>query len=570
MAIDEYLQHVADVENEGLNDLFSRMDKDKDLYRLKPFTLLDKDEREKSASVRNITLNDPLTFARRSIAQLAGAIMQVSVEGDDLKEGDDAYIEAFIEAVLSAADARLSLTGFPPLRAFLSEQLAVRGPIAARCLTRIEGDDYVADIRPVDSRYMAVDYDGDGMSMACVTTQRSRRRIEAEYGIQISETTAIVRDFWDRQRERVYVAEGLADERPNPAGYVPFVYEKPTIGSHLWDSDNGEYQAECLFAAARGLYPEKNRLASILATLNEASIFHALQFEVDDPASAKPPSQSPWGFRRVFPVSKGGGYKAMPYEDMKRSTSLLYSIIDGAIQRATLPNLDYGNLRFPMSAVAISKLTSSKDLIYVPMLQCLAVFLRKLVAMFTRQFLAADMAVDLGEDGKKQQYTAAKLKEYGDYMTFFEFHNESTEQNIANLTIAAAAEPYLDEETILTDVIKVQDPAGVKRRRYADLAEKLVPTILFRRMARAKVDEGEDVEAKLVAEQMDTTLAKMLEGDFSMPESPQGEGDGRQRAGELMPLLEGPRASAGGRTSQQISEEESIQLEAEGGEETRE
>ena len=79
----DYLAMVED-KNKEMGDLWKRMDKDKDLFILKPFALRDKDN-NLIPNVNNMTLNDPLTFATHIISTLVSATMQVVVEGEKIK-----------------------------------------------------------------------------------------------------------------------------------------------------------------------------------------------------------------------------------------------------------------------------------------------------------------------------------------------------------------------------------------------------------------------------------------------------------------------------------------------------
>ena len=66
----DYLKKITNKEEEFYS-LFGRMDKDKDLYFLKPFVLKDRQGRE-VPRVENLTLNDPRYFADRVISILNG------------------------------------------------------------------------------------------------------------------------------------------------------------------------------------------------------------------------------------------------------------------------------------------------------------------------------------------------------------------------------------------------------------------------------------------------------------------------------------------------------------------
>ena len=537
----DYLKMVEQREAE-LNALFARMDKEKDLYYLKAFTLKDNDGRE-IPNVNNLTLNDPAVFAKRAIAILAGAEMQTVVEGEGLTDKQTTFIEGFLDGLDFAVNAQLAeLRGWASAFAFYCEQIALRGRVSARCLLRMDGKKFVPDILPLDGRYLIHEVGADGLNWVAYKTSRTKAKILAEYDIQINSATAVVTDFWDEEFNRIFISSQQAREQKNTFGYLPFVIQISGGGSMLQDEDALEHEGEGVLSLNCDLYPELNRLATILHTLNELSFNAGMQYESGAGEQAKKPTLPPYGKRFVLPVEKGGGFKPMPINDIRDSTRLLYSMLEGRIQRGSLPAVDYGNLTFPLSAVAISRLTEGRDQIFLPRIQALAMFKQQLGKMAIRQYVDGKMKVELGQGGYTQQYPYQQLK--GDYTVKYRFFTTSAEQKIADLAVARSAQGFLSDDTIRRDILKLPNPN----------AERVNPAIALYRHACSLIEEEEYIEARLVAEQLMAMLKqRKMAGPTAPTEGRPGQegipGVGR----ELIPLL---TAGGGGARRQPKAEEE--------------
>lgn len=530
--------------------LFARMDTDKSLYYLEQFILKDEHNR-KVPGVNNLTLNDPRTFADRAIAAIAGADMQVVIEGDGLSDKATTYTEHFLADIFSLADERIAAKGLGSLYQFLSGQSCLRGHIAARCLMRVDGDEFIPDILPCDTRFLTYERDEDGLSWASYKTTRSKAQVQSKYGIGTTKKNAEVQDFWDKEKNIVGVGGREAKTQEHDLGCTPFIIEQVMAGAVLLDNDFVEHNGESIYAADRALYPELNRVATILHTLNMMSFKAPMQKQYKDPNAATRPDLPPYGVGAVIPVAEGELYLPMPIQDIRAATRLLYAMLDARIQRGSLPAVDYGNLTFPLSAVAISSLTESKDQIYLPRFQALALFYRALAKMVIKQYIEGGIDAEIATGGHKAKYSPDKLE--GDYSISFKFYNISPEQNIANYSVASAARPYVSEDTIKRDILKLEDPDGEKSKRLSEMADKVVPALALYKMAKAKIEAGEEVEAQLIANQLGLSLDQLKSGKLEQPNAtPERETEpalpllGRRGTGGVI----GPGKSSGKRASE--------------------
>lgn len=495
----DYLKTVEDRQAE-LNNLYSRMDTDKGLYYLEEFILQDENDRA-VPNVNNVTLNDPATFGHKVKAVLSSAEMQTVVESNDLTDKQTTYIEDFLEALMLAANARIGRkSDILDAYAFWWEQAILRGRIAGACLLRMEGEKFIPDIRLLDTRFLPYEYGEDGLDWVAYQTTRSKHRILKEYGVEIQGSSAVVTDWWDVDYNRVFIGRNQAREQKNPYGYIPIEIIAVPDGSYLQDEDATEHTGESIYAGVRDLYPELNRLATILNTLTEMSFHAGLQYMSEAGERANKPELPPYGKRIVIPVEKNGGYMNMPLNDIKNAARLWHAILEQRIERATLPAIDYGNVNFPLSAVAIGKLTENREPIYTPRIQGMAIFKQRMSEMAIRQIVSKKMQVKLGKEESETKWDWRQLK--GPYDIKFRFFPSSKEQDIANLSVAAASEPFLSHDTIRRDVLKLRDPDGESAKKQAEDAERAMPALRLYRYAGSLIDQEQYQAARLAAQQM--------------------------------------------------------------------
>jgi len=526
-----------------MSDTFARMDKDENLYFLKPYKMmgLPPNDSKEVEDVANITLNDPLLFATKAIAIIGGATMQTVIEGRDMDDKQTTIIEQFLEDYLYMVDERLVKREIPGLDGFVNEQICVRGRIAARICNRLgkEGD-LEADVLPIDTRNFGYDTDNNGLIWGAPTFRRSRAAIKREYDKDVEESFVDVVDYWDEKQNIVFIEKEVVKEQKNPYGYPPFVVSICPIGSMLGTDSAIEHRGESILWANRDLWAEKNRTATILQTLNIAALFGGLQYESDQGVNAQKPSVSPFGTRKVNPVEKGGGYKPMPINDIKSATRLFYAVLDASLQKGSLSVVDYGTLSFPLSAVAITRLTGSRDDIFLPRIQAKAEFYQSLSRMVINQCMALKKSLNLGQHGNKNKYTSQELK--GDYSINYRFFTISKEQDIADLSIANAAEKYLSGDTIRREVLHREDPDGEEMKFLSEQAEKVDEVLFLYRRASKLIENEKPLEAYILAKRIVTILKqRQLQGamtDMQAKGTPESQG-----GKEVLPLLAGGKGS---------------------------
>lgn len=544
----DYMKMVTDKEAE-FSSLFSRMDKDKGLAVSKEYRMFDKDD-QLAPDVDNVTINDSQVFWKRVTSTLIGANMQTVVEGEKLEDKETTFIEDFIRDMELAVDERLQKREIPSLRAFNVHQMCGRGRVGTRVYLHMKDGNFIPDVLPIDTRYLIYDVGVDGLKWVAPRFNRTKEEIEEEYKVTPPFSTGTLTDRWDSKFERIFAENNEIKVKPNKYKYPPFVIQLAPTGLLFQDADRRLYEGESIFAPNRNLYEAKDKLGSILMTMGVLSFYGGLQYESEAGAGAQKPKLPPYGKRFVVPVDKGTkGFFSMPIQDVTNALRWLYKMLEDALQKGSLPAVSYGSLTFPLSAVAITALTEAEDPVYLPEMQGLALYYQRLYRMIINQYIQGKMKVKLGEPGFQKEYPYMELDK--DYSIKFKFFATSPKQNIANYSIAAAAREFVSEDTIRRDILRLENPDAELTKKVSELADKMVPTLALYKMARAKLDQEEEIEAQLIASQLGLTLEQLKSG--KLLEKPI---EGEKARKPMIPLL----AGEGGRQS---SAKEAAELEVE-------
>lgn len=554
---------IRDVEAVQIQNgpLHVRMDVDRSLYYLRPYVMHDSNGKT-VPGILNLTLNIPATFAAHVHASLMGAEQQVKVTSQDMDEDEAKEIEDFIEAAIESADARLRLRGEPTVRPFATEQVNIRGRTAFRVTIRPSGsaNKPTIDILPVDTRYASYEFGDEGLLWFAYKTWRSPRMIKSEYpefdinnalfsaNKQGEGTAALleVTDLWDMDTNRVYVGGKLIRTRDNRYGRPPFVFEVVPMGSMLQDEDRISHRGESIFFLIRDLIEQTNLMASVLQTLNVTMVKAARTWHSAEGTQAEvPEGLGDIGTDTAADID--GGAKLVPQGDVNQAGQLLQTILSRAIQQGSLSSSDFGNLQFPLSAVALVKLGESSGQVFLPRLGTKGLIMQQMAYMIIEQLLALGVpTIKLGQRGHERTFQTASLK--GDYSIEYLYTLKSPETDVALYSIAQVALQFFGIETVLSDVLKVKNPAETRRLKRLDDAELISPNIMRYRTALALIEEEREVEAQILADEMGATIEQLTSGEFEgalLPAPQPGNPN------DIAPLLDtGTKAQSNKRASQ--------------------
>lgn len=566
----DYSQWLKDKTAEFM-ELFGRMDTDKDLVTLKPYTMFDKDNRSEP-DVENLTLNDAAVFATRVESNLNKANMQTVVASDDMTDDETSLVEDFIRDYMISVDETMVTKDISSLMAFNVQQICHRGRIATRTTPRIDPEtgEFIPGILPMDTRYVLYEYGAKNLKAIAYQTSRNKTQVEAEYGAEVangiksSSSTVIVTDLWHEDREIVFVENVEVKNKTHGEDELPFVLQLCPSGLMFMDGDRISRNGESIYASNRALYEPKNKLGSILMTLTIMSFMQGLQYESDQGTKAKKPENPPYGKRFVVPVDKGTkGYFNMPVNDVKNATRMLYSMVESALQQGSLPAVSYGSLQFPLSAVAISGLQEAEDPIYLPRLQALALYYQRLYRMIIKQYIKAKMSIKLGTPGFVREYPYQELDKQ--YSITFKFFPDNPKQQMAAISVAAALGDGVSDDYKRRNIYHLENPDEQESIRWAEKAPLLSPNVARYKVIEGLIERKQLVEANLMAAELGLTLDQILSGNMGQPVPGNGQKPPLMNPPkQMMPMFAG-RIGAGGRQAPGYGEAEAESVE--GGEE---
>lgn len=541
--MEDLFKWFADKEAES-KELDNRMQTDMSLFHLDKYVMRDTEGRRISDIV-NVTLNAPKTFAKNVISGLGSVIEQTVVKSKDM--GFDTHsIEDFHNACFDAANEMLRKRRHQYLNVFADAQFALRGRTARVVLFRLKDGILIPDIRCWDGRYMQYDVDEKGVSIAGYKMKRSKGQIESEYGIVIKDNYGDVYDIYSHDHNELWINNKRVSRNKDGSSRVEEHYysQCPVVvevvasgyGDIFLDEDHYKYEGESIYSDVRDLYSELNRVVSIMQTLNLKSVKGPMNYEHPQ-GKAVPEYEDATDMGTITE----GKTTPVNYGDIKKASEMAYNIIEKYLREGSITSIDLGNLEFPLSAVALVELGEGRDRVFLPILDSKAKINQATTQMFTKQILDMHVSsVEIQNDLYSEKLSTKNLD--GKYTTMYKYYAKSPKTDIARMNIAQLAERYYDPQTILAEVLQVEDPADILRKRYLYQAEIDFPIIKQHREILAALelakrgDKNAAVEAKMMAMQLGVTIDQIKKG--ILPVTPQNPGQESVNK-QLMSSMEG-------------------------------
>ena len=485
--------------------LWKRMSTDYKLRVGEKYTIQDEGGKPIPKAI-SVTLNDAQNFSDKTIGALNKAVRHIVVEGKGLEDDKRENIERGCVAFLARGNERITSRGTPGgLLNYQNEHICVYGRIATRLiLEKDEEGNYYVDLVPFDMKSACYDCDNNGMAWIARWLTKRKARIESEYGITYRGQAGEVTELWTPETNLIWIGNQLIETNPKTKqpvggphdyGEVPVVLQIAPVGSTITKDDTDEHSGESIFWLNRLLYPELNRCASIEQSQNILSIRPPFNWESDMGEQGELPGEYPFQSGKGSSAEKGGGAKIPQLPDMINASRHVYAMIYQRIQQGGFTTLDYGNLTFPLSSVAITKLTDDKDYVYVPRLQALATSNQQLFYMFRRFLDKMGIEIDLGSFTSPKVYKSSDFE--GNYEIMFKYMAVSPEQNIANASVASALRGLIPDEDISRDVLLRDNPTRDRRKLLIEAAERESKVLRVIAQAKALAKEGRGLEAEL-------------------------------------------------------------------------
>ena len=492
--MEDILRKIESKQGE-LTPLYDRMDSDLKLYNLEPFTLYDYDGKTKIERVDNVTLNDPRTFADRVISVISSSKMVIDIKKPNLPDEAISAIKDILNGALEDADTLLAGKRLGGIKSNLTQIAALRGHIGVRVLV-YQGEDgnIVYDILPLDTRHCAWEFGRKGVLWVASKTLRSRDAVEDEYeqelgGRKFAKKQLVVTDYYDNNLHVIYVEKDKILEEENTLGRPP-VYISPVGTAQALrppnTTDAVKYEGESIFAADRNVYLDNNKLATIWMTTTAAGFRPPMQLRTEVGQEApEVPKHALTSPGAVVDVGSSR-FEPMPLKDIHASMPALIGWFSACRQRGSFPDVEFGEIVYQLSALAIAKLTEGRNQVFEQVVAALSRCYEFIGNEVKRQILDNKFSLE-GREHLNQ-----------DYRLEVSFHATSPEENIASYSIARAAEGLVDRDTIRTNILKLRDEGDVEKKLNVEFAEMLVPELRLYRTAVELAKDNREDESKII------------------------------------------------------------------------
>lgn len=464
--------------------LWKRMDTDEGAVYLNTYTLTgtDRFKDKPIPDAVSITMNEPAVFASTIVALFAASVQQLTVEGQSDKI--NRRTEKFGEDLFYTIDMRLRKRRIAGLLPFAANHIAVRGPIGGRFTFDVDGR---PNYLPLDMRYCVYDLDNEGRGWVAPLFYRTGRQIIGEYknieGADLSAVDEKAKDLefydaWDDEANTVYVGGKQILKRKNPYKRPPFVIELPGTGFMLQTKGHLERGAESIFMLDRNLYNEWNRIMSIQQSIALKSLIPPYVQPKKEPGEADAYPDVPY---TNTPYLEGEVPVLLQQKDLNKAFEFARMDIQNALQRGGVNNIDLGNVNQATSAIWISEQTQIRNRLLLPRLQSLGYFKNAILELALDEYRMLKTVPGLGKRGNL--YPVSEMPETKDIRIEYRYMSKDVKQEIANLSMAAAAKGLYSLYDIHANILKTDDPAGAIARLKAEQAEQSSPVIFFYRQA---------------------------------------------------------------------------------------
>lgn len=482
------------------------MDNDLDLYRLKPYKLLDYDGKTSVKRVDNVTLNYPYTFAQRLISTIAGSELRLEIINPKLDDDKRDKLESFYKNCLTSIDKLLQLRHIGKLMSNLTHIAALRGIVGVQVVLWQDNGNVIFDVVPLDTRFCAYEYGKSGLLWYSHETERTRGAVIDEYNEDLGVSKVVVTEYWDKDIHVVFGNEVVLREEENTIGHPPgliipigdsMVLRKPT------DTSPVQYEGQSIYNATREVFENLNKIATIWMTTVAFGFRPPMQRIVPP---GQEPSEIPEDIHHIYTggatlVDAGHSkFELMPLKDVNASLPSLFGVFSSTRQHGTFPDVEWGELEHSLSAIALAKLTEGRNQVFQPILDALGSCYQFICSEIRDQALKFGFNVNIKKDLLKTQHDIE-----------VSFHPVSPEENISRYSIAAAARGFLDSNSIRREILKIQNESSVEKNLDREFAEIAVPELRLYKVAKRLAETGDitdEIMSQIILKKLGMTLGE--------------------------------------------------------------
>lgn len=491
---------IIDNRMKAMSDLNIRQDNTAKLllWDDTPYKLVKPDGKTELRDAISVTPNLPKVFAHGVISDLLGGKWQTVVEGK-ISNRQSHLIEQFVDDNLAQAD-ELLLTryGIPSLFGWLCNHICVRWAVGVKWISQIIDGEYKIDCVPTDMRWTPFVRNKWVAPITFTRKDDLEEELEklAKQGGEydkpsLGDGDIEVRDFWDNDKNELWVDKKLVFSQKNTLGYPPFVIVTPASGFMLRDRGYLKHEGEDILFLNAKLYEELARSISLEQTSGYAGLYPAYEYETKttDGSPSKPVPK----IDETLKVPEGERHLPVPRGDINRAGQTARVDIQQMISEgAPLSPRQYNT---PPSAVLLAGETELIARLQNVRKDALGIFRSQLARMMIDQFIKSGKGeTSIGKRGMRDRYSSLKLGDPDNYTISYHLSVKSKRQELANLAEFSAAYGRLPLKWNLTNILMVDDPDGVIKDLEIEEARKADPVIALSEMGVRYAEEAEEME----------------------------------------------------------------------------
>ena len=538
------LRRRIQLREQALQSIYARFDGDFNLRIGKLFSGIDNDLYD-SEDFLHYTSNEPQNFGKKitNWYNNASLIIRIDTEGrsESLTRVDSAK-ERLGYGFLNAIDKRLKRKGQNPLRNQSGWQIAIRGPVFARTMLRVDQQgETIVDVTPWDPRNVIWDYGPDGLAWCAYKIAKTRDQIQREYGIQLDNATdefnaqdqtgIVIYDFYDDVINAVFTEDMQMLKPPSPhmmpripvayafGGTMPLLSNATTSGSSSGTGsassastpDAIKYFSESIYENNREVYKWENYLMSIgLHLAAEARDPKKLISSNDgtrtlDADASLPGAEIPISVRNMESIVN------IPSVEMTNTASQMLGLIQSQVQQGSLSPVHFGNTPFSLSGYALNSLGSTAEEKIQPVIEQGEDFYLMMLEILMEQYATGAFPV-LTVSGRSRdgggfnETIPPQVAQIGGEMTI-EMNPNLPEDDIQKIQQAQLLRqpgvdgmPLVDDQWIRDNTMKIRDVDNMEDRLRGQLAERGSPLATVYTNWQAAVN-NEDNELAFIYQQ---------------------------------------------------------------------
>ena len=527
------------IDTRTVTDLFTklnaRQDVDIGMYYLEQYVFKDPMTKEKLPASDSITLNDPRTFADAVMAILAADKRLFEITGID--QTYQSELEDALRHWLYLNDEILTDQLIEPLETCLNFHASLRGWLVGIPLVYKDGDKIQPVIIPVDPRWARWKVGARGFEWGSYRVGIDKALIEDKYKVKIrNQGKGKIATVECIMTENEYfltapdtTGSTAVESIPlhsitHGIGFTPFVVQ-PRPTQPMIISANNDYalalsrQGESIYASNRDIYPKLNEIASVWSSINLQQFLTPVAY-----VGNRTFKERPFGIGIVVELKPGEQLIEIPTKEMSASAQNLFGRLAMSAQQGSMSSINYGQLSFELSALAVAQLKDERDKVFIPTRKCKQTFYRKCFDMWRRQIVNNKFYPTDIDDDNWVDTIDNKLFEKK-FMVNIAFNSISPEENIANYQLAQQAKALgVPMEKIYADIMRYENVQEVLMKKKGEDAAMMVPALNLFEAAIAYSDRN--VEQKRINEIKANIIYKHLIDEMKQPIGQEFGGEG--------------------------------------------